>query len=305
MIAVILGHCIIPDLLTRIIFSWHMPLFFVISGLFFRDKTFKKLSVSKFKSCIKPYIITCVAMTLLGCIKAKYYHDSIFSAFIYWIKASLYGSGGEHLFNLPHIGALWFLLAMFWGILFFHFVLKFHYPIIPILILSGIGYYTRKFWLPLSIQAGLVSVLYIYFGYILRQLNLLGLILKLQVFPVIFSLWVYGLWKGCGRLYLVNNYFGMGIYDFIHSLIAVCLILNLSYFINKLGKIVQPIRYAGENSLLFLCFHILELNLFPWYTVVHGNHVYRKIFIFKLIYIYLASYSFEKVFFIRSLFSSK
>jgi fucose 4-O-acetylase-like acetyltransferase len=37
-ILMIIGHCAIPRLLWHFIFSFHMPLFFIISGFFFKPK---------------------------------------------------------------------------------------------------------------------------------------------------------------------------------------------------------------------------------------------------------------------------
>lgn len=40
-IAVIIGHFHVPDLTMRLIYSWHMPLFFIISGILYTDKPFQ------------------------------------------------------------------------------------------------------------------------------------------------------------------------------------------------------------------------------------------------------------------------
>ena len=39
MIAVIIGHMTVPVKVTDFIFSFHMPLFFLINGYFFKEKS--------------------------------------------------------------------------------------------------------------------------------------------------------------------------------------------------------------------------------------------------------------------------
>lgn len=289
-LAVILGHLKIPDILIRLIFSWHMPLFFIISGILFKDKNFVELLKSKFKSLIKPYLYTCLAMILFACLKNYLNNVNIEDAIIYWTKASLYGSGDKRLFGLPAIGALWFLLAMFWGIIFIHFCLKFKYPVLPISSLFALGYFTKDFWLPLSIQSGMVSVIYIYIGLILKEKNILPKLINVKSFILCLTIWIFGIYNGCGHLCMVCNYFELKQWDFLVSLVAVIMIFNISHYIKKFHFLSFPIQFAGKNSLKFLCFHILELNLFPWETFVHGNFIHKKIFLLKLIYVYSATF---------------
>ena len=39
-LSMLVGHCVIPDLLHKFTYMWHMPLFFIASGYFFRRKDF-------------------------------------------------------------------------------------------------------------------------------------------------------------------------------------------------------------------------------------------------------------------------
>ena len=47
-LAVILGHCHLPEKVWNSIYSWHMPIFFVISGYFYRIQPFEILIKKKF-----------------------------------------------------------------------------------------------------------------------------------------------------------------------------------------------------------------------------------------------------------------
>ena len=66
---VILGHCVytakIPHLGVSI-YSFHMPLFFIISGMFVKPIGFKKGTLKYAKAYLKPYIIICMLMVFLS-----------------------------------------------------------------------------------------------------------------------------------------------------------------------------------------------------------------------------------------------
>ena len=51
-LSMLVGHCVIPDLLHKFIYMWHMPLFFIASGYFFRRKDFLNTTSSSFKNPI-------------------------------------------------------------------------------------------------------------------------------------------------------------------------------------------------------------------------------------------------------------
>lgn len=58
-LCVILGHLGIKSI-NRVVFMFHMPLFFLISGYFLSlTDSFELFSKKKFKQCIIPYIATC------------------------------------------------------------------------------------------------------------------------------------------------------------------------------------------------------------------------------------------------------
>ena len=61
---VILGHSLIGLKVNDYIFAFHMPLFFIASGLLFREKSIKKTIAGNFKKPLVPYYITSVCEIL-------------------------------------------------------------------------------------------------------------------------------------------------------------------------------------------------------------------------------------------------
>lgn len=114
-VAVIIGHCPIHEDLLKFIFIWHMPLFFFISGYFFRSRCNMDMLNNNMKNLVVPYYFTCFILLLLTVIRfflvGKGNPLGVFFG-------AIMGSGstnnprifGGHTF----IGAIWFLLALAW-----------------------------------------------------------------------------------------------------------------------------------------------------------------------------------------------
>lgn len=274
-LCVILAHFPVPEiprLLSNICFSFHMPLFFVVSGYFFREKAFPDFFLRKAKQLLIPYLICLIGVIGSSVFWSIFFRreSSLEQTILNWIWAGLYGSGGVYTepFWIESIGAIWFLPALFWALLLLYFCLKRKNPLIWIVMAVLIGLYTKNyFWLPFSIQSSLICVVYLYLGYQFKQKDVLNRIFVRSYWAAaVFILWAVYLAVGGGRLYLVRGYFGLGfLYDLFFSVIASVAILYLCWRISRLKwKIKNVLLFWGRNSLKVLCIHLIELNTFPW-----------------------------------------
>ena len=65
-VLMIIGHCSLFDGTVRyLIFSFHMPLFFIFSGYFFRDKSIVEVVKTGFERLVKPYFIYAILTEIL------------------------------------------------------------------------------------------------------------------------------------------------------------------------------------------------------------------------------------------------
>lgn len=113
-IAVIIGHCVLPTIIKNFIYSWHMPLFFIISGYFHKSTSIKNTIKKNFYSILAPYLATSLFMVILN-----FFHDNPYpNIHFHTITAIFVGSGtwGNNIsiFETYFVGVLWFLLALFW-----------------------------------------------------------------------------------------------------------------------------------------------------------------------------------------------
>ena len=275
-ICIIIGHLGIEKI-NRIVFTFHVPIFFFITGYFInRKRTIKEFVVNKIKTLLIPYVCTCFVIIVLSVLIGIVRHGSsvAVSSGLQWIYASIYGAGDSYTepFYIKGIGALWFLLASFWGSVFLRITLntKKEVRITIILILFVIGYCTPKilFWFPFSIQAGCCATLFMYIGYLVHQSK--HVIEKMPIeatyMTIIFAFMIWlSFIHNFKSFWLVHCDIGRGIIDIIGCVCASYIILWISRIIEKqMISVAGILSYLGKYSLIVLSIHIIELNLFPW-----------------------------------------
>lgn len=173
-ICIILGHLSLPSV-NRIVYTFHVPIFFIITGYFIN----KKRSIAEFikikaRTLLVPYYVVCLVVIFFGLINGLV-NGNVVTEVYNWIYASLYGSGNSYNepFYIKSIGAVWFLWATFFGAIFLRITLKFSelVRILVVVILFAIGYYTKKmfFFFPLSIQAGACATFFMYIGFLFHE----------------------------------------------------------------------------------------------------------------------------------------
>jgi fucose 4-O-acetylase-like acetyltransferase len=114
-VLVILGHCRVGPLYS-FIYSFHMPLFFFISGYFLKIRPLKEELYLSTQRLIVPYIfasccICAIAFFVVLC------DNTGWNFFQLRVVRNLLGfrGGVTPKWIDGHVGLLWFLLAMFWA----------------------------------------------------------------------------------------------------------------------------------------------------------------------------------------------
>lgn len=265
-ICVILGHMSIKPI-DRFVFTFHMPLFFLISGYFMKEMDNRKFILKKAKQLLMPYIFTCLCIIMLSTLQQDSYNNVLYQL-RKWIVASIYGSGARtdfFIFNLQPIGAIWFLLALLISMSIVNMIVKYKYSSAWIVVFFVVGYYSAKYtWLPFSIQAGFTASLFVYIGFRAKEKEILNRKAKIDQLIIMFIIWGIAIYEK-GLLCMVNNTYPKGILDIIGSISATYIIIVVSKIIEtKFRLITNILSFYGENSLIILCFHLIELNTFNW-----------------------------------------
>lgn len=271
MLLVIIGHCWFPLPIRSFIFTFHMPLFFLISGYFFREKSPKDLLLNDFKRLLIPYFITCAILIGIGGVQDIVIKQ--WNEMPKWLIATLWGSGSTRSSavgsKLPIIGPIWFLLALFICRNAFNYLHSIGYKYfntlyITVAILATI--LCNFIYLPWSILQGLSAMLFYGIGWNVYRFKLLvnkpSWFILLPAFFIWYTGWCY-------------SFISMACAQYRHPLLDVATAISGTYFIFLISKRInfyskklkRPLVWFGENSLIALCFHAIELSFFPWQPI--------------------------------------
>lgn len=289
MLCVILGHSAliavafvpsrIAGIVTAVCFSFHMPLFFILSGYFMHPE--KKFRWGKeFRELILTYVFTAIMVVILGVVFSVCLHpdnqpeDSLRVASA-WVDAAIYGAGDLSPLTLwpvgNRIGALWFLLALFWAHLLLHVIFRLRYRFVWVFVCFAVGYVSARFvWLPLSIQAGMCAVLFLYIGHCAKKYRVLDWIWSHPwIWMILIVVWVCAIVRFDGFSLAMNQWGGHPVLAFVGSVCGTLCVVGLSRFLERYAwKFGSVLSLVGRSSLALLCVHLLEDNVFPWSGVL-------------------------------------
>ena len=262
-LAVVLGHIATP--LTNFIFSWHMPMFFFLSGFFLKKPdSYKNKFIEDMKKLMIPYLIFGLVGLLAELIKRRLFPnysfitpninlaDELKGIFI-WMDITRMHTYGFVLWFLPTL--LWSRTLVRWLL----FKVKNFWFVIAI----SLGFYLllinqKSFILPLAIDKGLLVTIWVVLGfysfnyfnkirfYILYIYTLacLGILLLLPI-PIFNLAFKYG---------------PNPIYNLIYSLIIILIILAGCKLVGD-QPYLRWLRYFGISSLIIFVLHPYTNNL--------------------------------------------
>ncbi len=266
-IAVILGHSGLKSI-NAVVYSFHLPLFFLVSGYFCNtDAAFIDFIRKRFKQLIIPYVIaSCIIITLLtvealasGTITPK-------AVFKSYVLAALYGSGGRVQLpwgNINTIGAIWFLPATFFAQVIWRYVVTKQKPFLWLIIIAVVGYYTSKLiWLPMSIQAGMTCAIFIYLGHYGKgkiELNSRK-DTKSTIFYVLCAIvWLINI-LFFPHFYIVDNHMQGGFLNIAGGVCGSLLVIRFSFLLSSFfASISSFFKWCGTHSLIILCIHDIDM----------------------------------------------
>lgn len=264
-ICMILGHIIVNDnAFNHIIHSFHMPMFFIISGMFWKPcDNFVVYFKKKAKSLLFPYFIFGAIHYVVYLI--YYFHDSNMPKLTPLIR--LIGNNTE---GLPIAGALWFLTALFFCEIFYTCIEKANSHIIRgiiITVLAVIGVlipYLFSTRLPLALDICFVCLPLFAFGHFYKRSDEfnkiwnLGLTISILGIGIIISI-VNGAVNVRASHYSIIPLF------YIAALFISIGLLKMSAVISELTlpkiihSIIKGLCFVGNNSIVYLILNQLVI----------------------------------------------
>lgn len=264
---VVLGHNTIPHFAGRFIFSFHMPLFFFLSGFLFNGRKYPQFSVflkHKAKTLLLPYFV----FNLLAYPYWIFVEKPAPTYKNIWIpiKGIFISLGTDNW--LIHDYALWFLTSLFVTECIFYLILQLAQKDREIYLFMGlcllVGVLIKRFLpgrLPWSADVAFFSIGFVGAGYLVRRHQALLHSLKGKLFIALFFLsynLIFSLLnKGIYKVDMNFMEFGNLAYFYLSAFGGIGLMLWLAQVLARFGEL----GYLGRNSLLILGLHVLPIRL--------------------------------------------
>lgn len=256
-ILVVIGHALTPKTyIHRIIYQFHMPLFFMISGYLFNESKINKLTfLKKVKSLYVPYI----SVNLIAIILLSFNTLNIKKIILVLLMVEKHDI----------FGATWFLASLFYISIMMYIIYSIlislkleknnYIYIIIIILFTMLG-----FLIPVKshhIFVTLLGMAYYISGYLLKKINFIDKIINLKISKKIFIIII------CFILLIIispKNYvsFSKGIYASpvltLISSISGCLLVII---ISKLLSKNMFLNYIGKRSIDIMIWHFVAFKI--------------------------------------------
>lgn len=272
-ILMVVGHVIGKGWKRDLIFSFHMPLFIIVSGMFFKEKSFKDFIVNTIKKLIIPYVL---AVLIVDVVKFGFFEKNNFIDVIvdYFKQIALSYSYLKMNTTINPIGVLWFIPFLAIVRLCFYILKKISKEDdillgVECLFLSYIGYILaiKKIWLPFSFDIALACLVFYFIGYALMKFELVNKIINNKKIIIIFLItWLITI--KFGSIEIAIRKFPNGLFTYIGAFCGSMVVMKISMIINnKFNFIGKILGWFGKNSMYVLICHHAEINLIKYNVI--------------------------------------
>ena len=288
-ILMVLAHAMPPQHVAwRVIYTFHMPLFFIMSGYCFKEKYLadaKQFVVRKIKGIYVPYILFALPFLALHNVFCRWY---IYEPdWVYGWKDFAWNAGRivtRMSMNEGLLGTFWFLKELFWGSFIFYGVLHlikrlrvtgYCLPVIGLLVLAEVMciFQLRIPYFNIT-HLSVLAAMFIAIGYWWKQLDW-------QINKWV--LWIGGitaiaiellLLHKVGFLWLTPEQLPIFVIPAIAGTMMVFefskLILKIENRRLKIGN--QILDFIGKHTLAIMALHLLSFKIVT-YILIKVNHL--------------------------------
>lgn len=261
---VILGHSVqFGGIVHNLIFSFHMPLFFVLSGLVYKYSDNKTFIIKKIKVLIIPFI----SFYIIGVTTSLMIPSWRSGLSIKGVIKDIYLANP----SVANVSSIWFLVCMFVVVVTFNLIQKFdikiQYFIIAICLIIGFIYpsimtkltFLPDRRLPFNIEVSFVAIFFFAMGVWMKKYitNSKVFVSSCIMFCMAFLL--------NGRVNLHGITYNNPILYIIESLCGTIILIYLCYICsNKIQNknILEPIKWLGRHSLIILGIQAIAVRLY-------------------------------------------
>ncbi len=281
MFAVVAGHAAngeTPDTLKYYIYSFHMPLFFIISGMSFylqtsrREYSLPEMFLNKCRTLLWPYLIFNLLFLPLWFCYFKLFDPSA-GSIPSLLVAILYSN---HSWSSLPISASWFLTVLFLATILLFIVMKAckgsDRLLFIICMLLGIGGYIISLFdsvnllYPWHLSTVPIASMLLMFGYLfMKHIDTFdGIIFrgkeKSASRALILAAWIVGAFIAGMAFARFNVKVSMSLHHYGNFILFLGAVIAFSLIFYILSRIIPPfgiLKFIGRNTIVYLCTHEL------------------------------------------------
>lgn len=298
-ILVIIGHCVyLGHFVHNWIFSFHMPLFFILSGLFFKKDDPVHLIRKKYRQLIVPFIVFCAIGTAFTLVIPECRKVSLEE-----ILGDIY-SGYPNSIN---VSSIWFLVCLFIVYILFNEIAVLSekskilaYGLLVMIVLFGFALGKApellsglpRGRLPMSIDCACVAILFFAVGYMFKR-HIFDGIKAIETRSIFFHLVCIAfaliisvaVTFANGTVNLKSLIYNNEILYIIGSISGFSFIALVSTLMIRTNAVVSPVRWFGENSLKIMGVQAIVVRL---YVLLLSKLIGRNFYLYYLPPVYSA-----------------
>lgn len=295
MFFVVWGHSLSDQYIGKYIFSFHMPAFFIISGMTFafnKETNFFKYAFKKIKGLIIPYFCLNALVAPLWYVNRQLSEVS-YQSFTDLLKGVLV-SNVESGFKMAS-NTTWFITCLFLTDILFFVISRASDKDSALIGVSAFvyglaftaGIITDKQWGIWHWQVAFSAFVFYLGGYLfMKNIEAVKACFKKTwiIFAVSAALLLLGAWASLenSRISMVNNRYGKPVIFFFS---AFCTSLSFALAVMKLSdhklfsKAAWIFNYVGRNTLVYIAFHVPIIRFIQHFipALKSKNDIYRFI----------------------------
>lgn len=239
----------------KLFYSFHMPLFFMLSGMVYAYKPWKALIKSSVSRLLRPYVITMfIALVITAAFCDLFLIRNRLMGFIFPDYSMQFGGSA---------GAIWFLMVLFWARIFFQCIRSCFsrgYVLVALICTIICSYFGRNYFnLPFGILNAGCAVGYMAVGSFIKENNDSFLAIPIWWFGIVIIVW------SCLFDHYIFAMYGFHYGNLLWIVLGVILACAMSIVVYRICQYIkQPysvcvLSWIGKNSLEILVCHELAL----------------------------------------------
>jgi fucose 4-O-acetylase-like acetyltransferase len=278
-IAIVIGHSGSPTPIFNLMYAFHLPAFFFISGYVFNpQKAFFLVVKDRFKRLLVPYLSFALLFIGLHAILRILNSDTFFydstpveiTSPLFILKSVITTS-----YINPLAGITWFLWVLFETTLFSALLIKvlqrYHIsylllclPMIGLFLFGVLVIYPRypvTSW-PYYLDINFATIPYFLLGFLAQYYEVFRKkCLLLWLSPLMMIIFYIFAWKHNAAVGFIFREFNYWYYFIPASLAAFVCLFSFSTFVEMVGWLKQVFTFIGKRTLSIMCLHLFAFKI--------------------------------------------